>query len=277
MTTVTTPGMPRSQSWNASGLLRIAVRSARMGFENIKTEYTWKSWAFGWMLRSVSQVVFFSAMGLMLGGHTFVLYAMVGNIAAMAAFSPLGTSSETAWERGVGTMPLLVAAPRSLLPVFAGRSAFLVLQGFGEACLIFALVAPFTGISGRWWWFPVGLAVVAIGAYGLGLFMASIAIRRLRIGDVQFNVVFYTLVTLAGVNIDPTRLPVWVQRVADFLPLKHGLAGLRELFAHGASVTAFQQLGLELMVGLGWSVVAMVGFWWFAQGGRRDGSIDLVV
>ncbi|NIA25041.1 MAG: ABC transporter permease [Gammaproteobacteria bacterium] len=255
--------------------LRIARNAALVGYLDMRAQYTWKSWLFGWIVRTTAQVLFFTAMGLLVGGRDLVLFAFVGNVAAMAALMPLGTGPDTAWERGLGTLPLLVAAPRSMLPVFGGRSAFHIVQGLVEASLIFVILAPFIGFSGNWWWLPVGLLTISLGAYGLGLFLAAIAIRRLRIGNILFNLVFYTLITIGGVNVATSIFPTWVQRTADLLPLHHGLLGLRELLATGPSRGAFGQLGLELLVGAAWFLIALVGFRLFAEGGRRDGAIDL--
>jgi ABC-2 type transport system permease protein len=255
--------------------LRVARHAALVGFEETKAQYTWKSWLFGWITRSTAMVLFFSAMGLLVGGDDLVAFAFIGNIAAMAALMPLGTGPDTAWERGLGTLPLLVAAPRSMLPVFAGRSAFYIAQGLGEATLIFAILTPFLGFQGYWWWLPVGLLTISLGSYGLGMFLAAVAIRRLQIGNILFNLVFYTLLAISGVNVSTDVFPSWVQHTADVFPLHHGLLGLRSLLATGPSPAAFTQLGLELAVGAAWFVAALIGFRLFAEGGRRDGTIDL--
>ena len=255
--------------------LRIARQATRVGYEDVRAQYTWKSWLFGWITRATAQVLFFAAMGLLVGGEDLVLYAFVGNAAAMAALMPLGTGPDTAWERALGTLPLLVAAPRSMLPVFAGRSAFYIIQGLGESALIFAILAPIVGFSGHWWWFPVGTLIISLGSYGLGLFLAAVSVRQPRIGNIVFNLVFYTLVTIAGVNVATSVFPTWVQTTADLLPLHHGLLGLRDLLADGFSSEAFAQLGLELVVGATWFLIALGGFFLFGEGGRRDGTIDL--
>ncbi|MFP4552238.1 MAG: ABC transporter permease [Actinomycetota bacterium] len=255
--------------------LRIVRKASRVGFEDVKAQYTWKSWLFGWITRVAAQILFFAAMGLLVGGPEFVLFAFVGNVCAMAALMPQGAGPDTAWERGLGTLPLLVAAPRSMLPVFAGRCSFYVVQGAVEASFVFAVLAPFLGFAGHWWWLPVGLLALSLGSYGLGLFLASISIRRPRIGNIVFNTVFYTLVAIAGVNVPTEVFPEAVQRAAAVLPMHHGILGTRLLLEEGPSVAAFSQLGLELAIGAGWFVLAMLGFRLFSEGGRRDGSIDL--
>lgn len=256
--------------------LRIASNAARVGFEDTRAQYTWKSWLFGWMIRSTAFVLFYAAMGLMVGGKTLVLYAFIGNVVASASQSALGSGPDTAWERGLGTLPLLVAAPHSMLPVFAGRSSFLIAQGIGESIVVFGLLAPLIGFSGHWWLLPIGLISVSLGSYGLGLFLAAISIRRLRIGNILFNFVFYTLVAIGGVNVSTDVFPTWVQQLANLLPLHHGLLGTRDLLANGASWAGFGQLGLELLIGASWFALALIGFRMFSEGGRRDGTIDLV-
>ncbi len=255
--------------------LRIAGKASRVGFEDIRASYTWKSWLFGWITRVTAQVLFFAAMGLLVGGPEFVLFAFIGNICAMAALAPQGAGPDTAWERGLGTLPLLVAAPHSMLPVFAGRSAFTVVQGTVEGAFVFALLAPFLGFDGHWWWLPVGLLALGLGSYGLGLFMASINIRRPRIGNILFNLIFYSLVVIAGVNIPTDVFPDVVQRVARVVPMHHGILGTRALLDSGASPSAFGHLGIEVLIGVAWFAMAMIGFKLFAEGGRKDGSIDL--
>lgn len=254
---------------------RIAAKASRVGFEDVRASYTWRSWLFGWVARLVAQVLFFATMGLLVGGPEFILFAFVGNVCAMAALMPQGAGPDTAWERGLGTLPLLVAAPRSMLPVFAGRSAFAIVQGVVEGSLVFALLAPFVGFEGHWWWLPLGLLALGLGSYGLGIFLASISIRRPRIGNILFNLVFYTLVALAGVNVPTSVFPEAVQRVVQWLPMHHGILGVRSLLADGWNRYGLGQLGTEVAIGIGWFLIAMAGFAVFAEGGRRDGSISL--
>jgi ABC-2 type transport system permease protein len=118
--------------------------------------------------------------------------------------------------------------------------------------------------------------VVSLGSYGLGLFLAACAIRRPRIGNILFNLAFWGVVAIGGVNVPTSVFPAWVQTVADFLPLHHGLLGVREVIATGPSWEAAQQFGFELLIGLGWFLVALVAFNTFAESGRKDGTIDLV-
>lgn len=255
--------------------LRITGHAARVGFEDTRAQYTWLSWTFGWMVRATAQVLFFAAMGLLLGGGDLILFAFLGNVAAMTALHGMAVGPDTAWERGLGTLPLLVAAPGSMLPVFAGRSAFYIAQGVGEGTLIFALLAPFIGFSGQWWWVPPSLLVVSLGSYGLGLFLAACAIRRPRIGNILFNMAFWGVVAIGGVNVPSTVFPEAVQRIASILPLHHALLGFRELVATGLSIAVLREFGTELLIGAAWFLAALVAFRVFAESGRRDGTIDL--
>ncbi len=255
--------------------LRIAGNAALVGYEDTKAMFTWKSWLFGWMVRTTAFVLFFAAMGLMVGGDELVLFAFVGNAVARATQSGLASGPDTAWERSQGTLPLLVAAPKSMLPVFAGRCLFYMVEGIVESTIVFALLAPFLGFAGHWWLLPLGLIALSLGSYGLGLFLASISIRWLRVGNTLFNFVFYTLVAIGGVNVATDVFPGWVQGLAKSLPLHHGLLGTRDLLGDGLSMGAAGELGIEILIGAVWFIVAMAGFKLFAEGGRRDGTIDL--
>jgi ABC-2 type transport system permease protein len=257
-------------------VLRIAANASRVGYRETLAQYTWRSWLFGWMVRLASQTLFFTSMGLLVGSDDLITYAFVGNVAAGVTLMALAVGPDAAWERGQGTLPLLVAAPRSLLPVFAGRNLFHLAQGVVEAMLIFAIIAPWLGVGGHIWWLPPALAIIALGSYGLGLFIAAVAIRRPRWGNAIFNLVFWMTVAIGGVNVSRTVFPLWVQHVGSFLPLVHGLAALREMLAVGLTPTALAEAGMELAVGAAWFAAAMAAFAAFAQGGRKDGTIDLV-
>lgn len=256
------------------GTMRVVAKATRVGYEDQRASYTWRSYLFGWVTRATAQVLFFAAMGLLVGGDEFIAFAFIGNVVAMAGFMALG-SSDTAWERSQGTLPLLVAGPRTLLPGVAGRCGFYVLQGFAEGLLIFAILSQFIFRPPHWWWLPAGMLMVCLSMYGLGLFLGAVAIRRPHVGTFLYNMTFYTLLAIGGVNIPTDVFPQWVQDAAALLPMHHGLLGVRALMEHGASAGAFHRMGLELLVGLGWFVLALLGFYLFAEGGRRDGSIDL--
>ena len=188
---------------------------------------------------------------------------------------PLATGPDTAWERSLGTLPLLVAAPHTMLPVFAGRSAFHVVQGVAEGSIVFGVLTVFFGLPEHWGWVVVGLLAIGLGSYGLGVLLAAIAIRWLRVGNILLNFVFYTIVAIGGVNVATAVFPAWVERIAAFLPVYYGLIGLRSLLADGYSGAAIWSLGVEVMVGLAWFVLALAGFHTFAERGRANGSIVL--
>jgi len=258
-----------------TAVLRTGRNAARVGFEETRAAYSWRTWLFGWMVRVAAQILFFSAIGLLIEDPDLIAYAFIGNVGAMTAISALAAGPDTAWERGLGTLPLLVAAPGSLLPVFAGRSAFYVVQGVGEGTFVFAVLAPIVALPEHWWWMPICLVVIALGAYGLGVAMAAFSIRRPRLGNLVFNFVFFSIVAIGGVNIPTAVFPGWVEAVARVLPLHHGLIATRLLLESGWSDAVVTRFALELTVGATWLALAMVGFKVFVERSRRDGTIDL--
>ncbi|HEX5631516.1 MAG TPA: ABC transporter permease [Acidimicrobiia bacterium] len=258
-----------------TAVIRTARNAALVGFEETRAAYSWRTWLFGWMVRVAAQILFFSAIGLLVESDDLIGYAFVGNVVAMTALSALAAGPDTAWERGLGTLPLLVAAPGSLLPVFAGRSAFHMVQGAAEGTFVFAVLAPIVALPPHWWWMPLCLAVVAVGTYGLGVAMAAFAIRRPRFGNLVFNFVFFSVVAISGVNVPTAEFPGGVQAIARLLPMHHGLLGARSLLESGWSAEVLTRFALEVAVGAGWLTLGMLGFKVFVERSRRDGTIDL--
>jgi ABC-2 type transport system permease protein len=116
--------------------------------------------------------------------------------------------------------------------------------------------------------------VVALGCYGLGLFLAAISIDRYRIANLVYNFMFYLLVAIGGVNVPTAVFPRWVEVLASVLPLHHGLLGVRELVGSGPSRDVAVRFAFELAVGAGWMALGLFGFRFSAESGRRTGSID---
>jgi ABC-2 type transport system permease protein len=110
-----------------SGVLRVARHAVRSGFQDYQIIYTWKTWLAGWYVRVLAQVIFFALIGRLLGSDAQTHFLLVGNAAMLAAMAGIwGGINMTGWERGTGTLPLLVASPSSPVIVFASRGLYLV-------------------------------------------------------------------------------------------------------------------------------------------------------
>ncbi|MDX1659410.1 MAG: ABC transporter permease [Nitriliruptorales bacterium] len=275
MTPITT-ARRASRRADLRATLRVIRWAARAGWEDRKALFTWRSWTFGWFLRLVTQVLFFALIGVLLGSEEQVHWLFVGNVVAIAALGTLAVGPDASEERYYGTLPLLVAAPSSPIPVLTGKTLLWMAEAFVTSVLAFVLLAPPLGhplvFPDQLVLLPV-LATVVFANYALGIFMASLVFRAVHLGNTVFNFVFWLMAAICGVNVAVEFFPAAIERLAYVLPLTHGLRAIRGALGQ-ADYAIWAEAGAELLVGAAWLALALMGFAWLAEGGRRDGTLD---
>lgn len=257
---------------------RIVRWAALAGFEERRSLFTWRTWVFGWLLRLLAQVLFFALIGVLLGSQERVVFLFVGNVALIVAGNTLAVAPDASEERYAGTLPLLVAAPASAVHVFTGKTLLWMAEATTVGTIAFVVLAPVLGfdlVLPDHLWVPLVLGAVALGCYGLGIFLASLLFRAVQVGNTVFNFVWISMAAICGVNVALDFFPGPVQAVANVLPLTHGLLALRGVTGQ-LEVDILAQVGLELAIGAGWMLLAVASFRWFAEGGRKAGTLDWV-
>jgi ABC-2 type transport system permease protein len=247
------------------------------GVADYSTMYSWRTWTAGWLSRVLCQVAFFALIGRLLDSPAATQFLLVGNAVVMAAVESCFVTASTTWERRGGTLPLLVAAPAGPLLAFGARSLFWPASGTATASISLFALAPLFGVP-----LPMPrallavpvIALVALATYTFALTLSGYVLRVAEARNVVGNVAHLSLMALCGVQVPATFWPDWVQAVAGFLPVRHGLDGVRTLLSGGPLGTVLRDAGLEVAVGLGWLAVAALTFRRFAESGRRDGSIE---
>jgi ABC-2 type transport system permease protein len=268
--TVTT-GRPRQRT-----IFRIA---ARTGLADFRYRYTWKSWAFGWLLRCLFEVTFFGLIGVVLNSRQTGLYLLVGRAFYLGVQEVMWVIQSTAWERGSGTLPLLVSAPGRVWAVFAGRSTQWIPSAIATSLIALFTIAPAFGL--RYTGSGVitaliSVPVVVLSSYGFALPIAALVLRRPAWRNLASNVAHGVMGLVCGVFVPVVFWPTWVQVFAQVFPVTHALDGLRRGLAAGGTVAdALPGLGIAAGAGLCWLLIGALLLEQFAEGARRDGSIDL--
>lgn len=261
-----------------SGVLRVARHAVRSGFQDYQIIYTWKTWLAGWYVRVLAQVIFFALIGRLLGSEAQTHFLLVGNAAMLAAMAGIwGGINMTGWERGTGTLPLLVASPSSPVIVFAARGLYLVADG-----VISSLGALF--VAGAMFHLPlpwprivlvVPLTVlVGISGYAFAVFLGGVILAKREAGNIVVMTTITSMMALCGVNIPLSAYPGPLEWIARVLPLTNGLRAIRALLGGSPADTVLAHAGIEALVFLGWTLVALVTFDRLVDRGRRDGSIE---
>jgi ABC-2 type transport system permease protein len=206
-------------------------------------------------------------------------FFVVGNALQSASIPCLFAMGNTiAGERQQHTLQLILATPAPRLPLFLGRALPVIANGFLAAAFSLAVAAPLLGVGIALSAVPaLALAILVTSASCTGLGLANAAIGlRVRETAVTANLIIGLLMVFCGVNIPLDRLPGWMARTAEYLPLTHGIAAARHL-ADGAGLRSVAGLlGHELVIGLAYAVLGFGLLRFFEWQSRRHATLDRI-
>jgi ABC-2 type transport system permease protein len=258
-------------------VLRIYRYGLLVGARDFAGIWSWQSWAGGWMVRILANVLLWGLMGRLLGSAEKLEYLLIGNavVAGVGSF----TVAAATWDRMDGTYPLLVIAPSSLVPAMLGRTSIWMFGWVASALLsstvvllAFDLHAPWPGILAV----PCIIALLCAGALFMTVFFGALASLAPRLRNIINTALITIFAAFCGVSVPVSFWPDWVQFIAALLPVTHGLQAIRLLLHQGATNEILHGVILEILVGLGWLFATVVAFDRLAERGRADGSIQFV-
>jgi ABC-2 type transport system permease protein len=265
-------------SWQLIGTgFRVIRWSAVAGFAEFRAVHTWRTWTFGWLMRMIAQVGFFSLLGSLIGSPAQTRYLVVGNAVMVACLEAVIVVTSTSVERYYGTLPLLVAAPYGYVTAFLGRGVQWLCTGIISSMVALTVSAQIFEVRLPWpetLWVPPLTLVSALGAYGLGAFVASLAMWVPSWSRVIMNVTCMTMMVICGVMVPVNFWPAWVQAIANLFPLTHGLAGVRGILDGASTHSVVLNAGVEAIIGVSWLVVATFSYRRLARIARKNGAIE---
>lgn len=257
--------------------LRVLRHATAFAITELGAIYTWQSWAFGWVLRVITQVIFYALIGILLDDPNLVQFLLVGNVALIAASTAMFAIPSTQWERYAGTLPLLVAAPSRVMWVFLGRSVEWFADGLATSVIALVIVAPIFGVSitpGQLLLVIPLLLLVIVTTYGMATFLGAIVLRKPDVRNVVSNLTISTMAIVTGANIPVEFFAAPIQWFAQVFPLTHGLQAIRGTISGAPWAAIGPDVALCLGVGVIWMAIAAFSFERFVEGGRKDGSIE---
>ena len=262
--------VPRVRPW------RVVRCSAANAVADLSATYTWPTWLFGWLLRMLCQVLFFTLAGRLFAADDHERYLFIGNAVMPCAIEAMMVVASSAWERRAGTLPLLVASPADVAWIFVGRSLQWLPSGMATSLAALFLLGPFFGLH---WSVATGvLAVVlvvfaAVTTYCFGLLLSALVLGASSWRNVASNVAYLGMMAICGIEVPVDYWPLAVRVVAWCLPLTHELAALRGALGGAPPGTVALHAVLGLAVGACWLAAALFAFRRIADHGRRNGSI----
>jgi ABC-2 type transport system permease protein len=225
----------------------------------------------------IQQLVFFSLLGLYMGGRSRVEYLVIGNVILLAGFGSIWAVFTVGEERTQGTLTLLLASPANRLLNFLQRGVFhvgdsllTVTVALAAAILFFHVdLGHADGVG-----LVASILVAVFCSIGLGLLLGSLA---LVLVDAYFiaNVVYLALFVIAGVNFPPSVLPSWLRPLSLVVPFTRSAAAARSA-AHGVPLIALApSLLTEVGLGIVYIFLGYAFLGWLESIALRRGSLEL--
>jgi ABC-2 type transport system permease protein len=263
-----------------SGSIALMLAAGRIGFSDLASIYTVRTWAFGWFARLVTQVIFYTLFGFLLGSAALAHYRAIGNTAALVSIECMAVVIAVTRERGEGTLVLQLIAPYpyafALTYLTRGICNLVVAIGSSTAAFVIAaLIFHFSVAFPEVLLTPLFMSVMALASYCYGLALGATVMARPTLQWLIINVGYLSVMAFGGVNVPVSYWPPAIQHVANVLPLTHGLAAFRLLLNGGSAANIAIDLATEFAVAAGWLACALCMLSLAAWNGRRSGALDL--
>ena len=163
------------------------------------------------------------------------------------------TSMALVKEREEGTMEQLIVTPLRPIEILAGKLLPFVVIGFVEITLALAIMfgvfrVPFRG---SFLLLYASSGIFLLTTLGLGLFISTLVHTQQQAMLSAMFFVMMPFILLSGFMFPVENMPVAIQHVAAFIPLKYYLIVIRGLFLKG---TGLRELWPPLLVLLLWGI-----------------------
>ena len=259
-----------SPEWAAERWWR-AGRIIRFGFVQYRADNPPRIVLAAIWPRLVFQTVFWVLLGFVAAGEDGARFAYVGAVATVLTLGGLaGMSDVPVDDKFAGTYSRLLGALTPPTLVFFGRGVAQLAMSVVE--MLVSLVAAGL-LTGQWRTMlalvpllPIYL-VIALAMAAMGLATASFCVGK-RAEVAIYNAAMYLVILCSGALIPRGTLPA-LDVIGSVLPATHGLLAVRGALAGGP--WAIEVLW-EVVVGVGWLVLAYYLFSWQAVRSRRTGS-----
>jgi ABC-2 type transport system permease protein len=260
--------------------LRIFRKGFIIGLEDHR--FFWRSWQV-WLLTHATRVSTTAAMWVLMGrlveSQDATEFLLLGQIVIVGSQYTGWTLQAFTWDRMfVGTYPMLIAAPASLVPAMLGRTAIWFLNGVATSVLTLALLVPAFGFSGSFLRaasiVPV-VVLVCASSYGFAFWLGTLINWAPRLRNIVHSVVVILMTAICGVVVPVTFWPTWVQGIAAVLPVTHGLQAIRLLFAGQIDGAFARGVALEATIGVGWLLLGVLTLDITVNVARRTGAIEI--
>lgn len=261
--------------------LRVCGWGLRLGFQDFQNFWkNWRIWVMTHVLRATTSAATLVLLGRLLGSDEQLYFLLIGQIVIVGPQYVGWTVAAFTWDRMfVGTYPMLVAAPTSLVPAMIGRTSIWLINGVVTSLITFLILGPIFGLSVPMVGLllaPAIIAVVCVSYYGLSFFIGSVVNWVPQLRNIAHNSVTTVLTAICGAVVPLAFWPSWVERIAGVLPVTHGLRSIRLVMAGVVNEDVAWGIAFEVLIGLIWLALGIMTLDRTNHMARRNGSLDLI-
>ncbi|WP_017587872.1 ABC transporter permease [Nocardiopsis ganjiahuensis] len=240
--------------------------------------YSWRTWLFGWLIRLLCQMVFYSLVGVLVGDPEYTVHIVLGAAVMTCVAETMLATASTCWDRHQGTMGLLTASPVEPGVFYFGRSLQWPASATATTSIALLAVPPFFGIAWEWHQVPVLVGIVVLtclSTYCMTMLVASFALVLSEARNIISAISTTCVIAISGAMVPVEFWPVPVQWIAQALPVTHGLAAVRAVEAGAPASAVLASVGLMLLAAACWLSLALVSFRQvFARARTGNGALD---
>lgn len=223
-------------------------------------------------------LIFYCLLASYSFGTTDLTYWVVGNAFLLCTnVCIFGLGGVFNGERYYGRLRSIVAAPCSTLALVLASGVFPALMAAVTVAVGFLLGGLIFGVS----FAGVDLGLVALSilaamwaATGFGLLLSACSLLTDSM-HLLLNIVSFILMLCTGAEVPLSQLPGWARFLSNFLPMTRSMAAVNLLFDGGGGERFFSLLAGELLVGLGFFLLAWAVLRLTERAARRAGKFDL--
>lgn len=257
--------------------VRAFAENATISFRALYRWFNPSSYLATRIITPIEELMVFGLLAMYAGGATTVQFMVIGNTVVQVGLGGLAAANTVAEERGLGTLPLLLASPVNRLLNYLQRGTVHILDCLVSVTAAFLVAGFLFNIDFQHTSWPTVVAAVLVATVStvcLGLMLGSLALAYADFFLV-LNLIWLLILLVAGVNVPVSALPGWLQPLSQVMPFTRSLDAARQGIEGAALGDVAGLLLGELVLGgfyLGIGYLALVGL---ERVTRRRGSYEL--
>ncbi len=232
-----------------------------------------------WLVKTISEIIFFSLVGYAAGGSKGALFAMIGNCTVTVGRSIITRGSGLiANEKWMGTLSYIVISPFRSFRFVIGRNTLNILEGFITSLVIFLGIGlTFNLLKGNLVLLFVYIIVsllLALSMIGLSMIIAGITFY-VRTSMYVSSSIWLALMIFCGVTFPITYLPPIMQKIAYWLPMTNGILAIRTVIEVGSlHLLVFKLMLMELGIGMLFFLIGTIVLKFMIYISLKEGTLD---